>query len=81
MIAMVAVARTSIRGAVVAGLTALTVGVFFPGSLWADDCEGACHEAFGECKECEGEWNGEYSHCSGTQCYYVCGSDCVIEPD
>jgi hypothetical protein len=72
-----------VKGVVVAGLVALTVAVFSPGFLVADDCESACLAHFKDCKKCDPPWedyNGEFSHCEGTSCYYVCGSLCEIEP-
>ncbi len=77
----------TLRGAVVAALVALTVGVFNPGHLFGrgDDCEQKCLDAFGPCKPCtlpgwEGT-NAEYFRCEETYCYYSCGSLCIIPPD
>jgi hypothetical protein len=59
------------------GVTFLVVG----GSASALDCEG-CFEEWGTCKECTlPGWehtNAEFSHCIGSSCYYVCGSDCEV---
>lgn len=74
----------ALKGLVLVTLLVFTVGLFTPGFLYAGGCEDACIEAFDDCKACSGAWegtNGEYSHCSGTTCYYVCGSSCTIEPE
>lgn len=69
-----------LRGLVLAGLVALTVIVLHPNLVRAQGgCWDNCVQTFGECKHCEYPWegyNGELDHCSGTSCYYVCGSAC-----
>lgn len=74
----------ALKSLVLIALLVFTVGLFSPGAIYAGGCEDKCAEAFGDCVECSGAWegtNGEYSHCSGTSCYFVCASPCTIEPE
>ncbi len=73
-----------LRGAVIAGLVVVTAAVLNPDFLVAGgDCEDACMKKFGNCITCAPPWddyNGEYTRCVGTSCYFACGSTCQPSP-